>query len=66
MDKPILLDDRRDQPPNFSRRLRVIGHFGAAEDESQEWPDLHAAICEARKAYQAEGVMPDWAAPSKD
>jgi len=24
------------------------------------WPDLHAAVRTARKAYQADGTMPDW------
>ena len=41
-------------------RLRAIGHLFEAEDESQEWPELHAAIRAARKAYQAEGTMPTW------
>jgi len=27
---------------------------------SQEWPELHAATREARKAYQADGTMPDF------
>lgn len=44
----------------YAHRLRAIGHLFEAEDESQEWPDLHAAIREARKAYQADGTMPDW------
>jgi len=30
-----------------------------------EWPELHAAIREARKAYQADGTMPDWEAFGK-
>jgi hypothetical protein len=55
-------DDRRAQPASLSRRLRAIGHFFEAEDESQQWPDLHAAIREARKAYQAEASLPDWEA----
>jgi len=46
----------------FSRRLRAIGHLFEAEDESQEWPELHTSIRHARKAYQADGMMPDWAA----
>ena len=33
----------------YSYRLRVIGHLHEAEDESQEWPELHVAIREARK-----------------
>jgi hypothetical protein len=38
----------------------AIGHLFEAEDESQEWPELHAASREARKAYQADGTLPDW------
>ena len=37
----------------------VLVRLFEAEDESQEWPELHAAIREARKAYQADGIMPD-------
>ena len=40
-------------------RLRAIGHMFEAEDESQEWPELHAAIREARKEYQQTGRTPD-------
>ena len=29
-------------------------HLHEAEQESQEWPDLHAAIRAVRKAYQAK------------
>ena len=53
-------DDRRAQPSSLSRRLRAIGHLFEAEDESQEWPDLHAAIREARKTYQQTGKVPDF------
>ncbi len=53
-------DDKAAQSGGFSRRLRAIGHLFEAEDESQEWPELHAAIREARRAYQASGVMPQW------
>ena len=53
-----LPDARRIEPPNLSRRLRAIGHLFEAEDESQEWPELHAAIREARRAYQATGTVP--------
>jgi len=55
-----LPDDEVSRRQGFSRRLRAIGHLFEAEDESQEWPDLHNAIREARKAYQADGTMPDW------
>lgn len=53
-----LPDAHRIEPPNLSRRLRAIGHLFEAEDESQEWPELHAAIREARRAYQATGTAP--------
>lgn len=48
------------QPSSFSRRLRAIGHLFEAEDESQQWPELHNAIREARKGYQQTGAMPDF------
>ena len=54
-----LPDDETTRRQGFSRRLRAIGHLFEAEDESQEWPDLHASIRTARKAYQASGTMPD-------
>ena len=54
-----LPDDEASRRQGFSRRLRAIGHLFEAEDESQEWPDLHAAVRAARKAYQADGIMPD-------
>ena len=55
----VLLTETRD---GYAHRLRAIGHLHEAEDESQEWPDLHMAIREARKAYQADGTLPDWEA----
>jgi len=55
-----LPDDPAERRQGFSRRLRAIGHLFEAEDESQEWPDLHNAIRQARKTYQADGTMPDW------
>jgi len=57
-----LPDDPAGRHQGFSRRLRAIGHLFEAEDESQEWPELHGAIRQARKAYQANGTMPDWEA----
>ena len=63
----VLLTELNDLPDNpaerrqgFSRRLRAIGHLFEAEDESQEWPELHNAIRQARKHYQAAEEMPDW------
>jgi len=62
----VLLSELNDMPDDevtrrqgFSRRLRAIGHLFEAEDESQQWLDLHATIREARKVYQASGTMPD-------
>jgi hypothetical protein len=34
-----------------AHRLRAIGHLYEAEDESQEFPDLHAAIREGLGAW---------------
>ena len=59
----VLLTEARDLPAGqrgYACRLRAIGHLFEAEDESQEWPDLHAAIRQARKRYQAAEEMPDW------
>ena len=53
----VLLTETRE---GYAYRLRAIGHLFEAEDELQEWPQLHAAIREARKAYQADGMLPDW------
>ena len=55
-----LPDDPAERRHGFSRRLRAIGHLFEAEDESQAWPKLHAAIRQARKHYQAAEEMPDW------
>ena len=55
-----LPDDPAERHQGFSRRLRAIGHLFEAEDESQEWPELHTAIRQVRKAYQADGQMPDF------
>ena len=55
----VLLTEVRD---GYAHRLRAVGHLHEAEDESQEFPALHAAIRAARKAYQTDGTMPDWEA----
>jgi len=57
-----LPDTLAERSQGFSRRLRAIGHLFEAEDESQEWPELHTAIRVSRKTYQANGTMPDWEA----
>ena len=46
----------------YAHHLRAIGHLHEAEDESQEFRELHAAIRAARKAYQTDGMIPDWQA----
>ena len=56
----LLTGDLRLSTAGYAHRLRAIGHLHEAEDESQKFPELHAAIREARKAYQADGTMPDW------
>jgi len=53
----VLLTETRD---GYAHRLRAIGHLHEAEDESQQWPTLHTAIRQARKAYQTDGTIPDW------
>ena len=55
----VLIDETHD---GYAYRLRAIGHLHEAADESQAWPELHIAIREARKAYQADGTVPDWEA----
>jgi hypothetical protein len=53
----VLLTEARG---GYAHQLLAIGHLHEAEDESQEWPELHAAIRDARKAYQQTGTMPDF------
>ena len=55
----VLLAEARE---GYAYRLRAVGRLFEAEDESQEWPELHAAIRDARTRYQAGGSMPDWQA----
>ena len=54
----VLLAESRD---GYAHDLRAIGHLHEAEDESQQWPELHEAIREARKGFQRRGEMPGWA-----
>jgi len=44
----------------YAYRLQYIGHLYEAEDESQAWPQLHDLIRQSRKAYQQQGIVPDW------
>jgi len=55
----VLLGETRDGYPH---RMRAIGHLHEAEDESQDWPELHDAIRNARKHFQHAGDLPDFAA----
>lgn len=41
-------------------KLLAIGHLAEAAEESRRWPALHDAIREARRAYQNDGVAPDF------
>jgi hypothetical protein len=50
----------REHQNGYPHRLLAIGHLHEAEEESQAWAELHAAIREARKAYQQKGQMPDF------
>ena len=53
----VLLTEARE---GYAYRLRAVGHLFEAEDEAQEWPELHAAIRDARTRYQTGEQMPDW------
>lgn len=53
----VLLTETRD---GYAHHLRAIGHLFEAEDESQQWQELHAAIREARATYQQTRAIPDW------
>ena len=44
----------------YPHRLLAIGHLHEAEEESQEWPALHAAIRHDRTRYQDYNMAPDW------
>lgn len=44
----------------YAYRLYFIGHLIEAEEESQDWPELHNAVRSARKNYQKTGTIPDW------
>ena len=44
----------------YSYRFFLIGHLHEAEEESQEWQDLHNAIRQARRDYVQAGTTPDW------
>jgi len=58
----VLITEHRNGYPH---RLLAIGHLHEAEEESQAWPGFHAAIREARKAYQQNRQIPDFTHLSK-
>lgn len=53
----VLLTECRD---GYAHRLRAVGHFHEAEDESQAWSGLHLLIRASRKAFQKKGTIPEW------
>jgi hypothetical protein len=44
----------------YEYRLLFIGHLNEAEEESQEYPKLSKTIHNSRKAYQKDGIIPNW------
>ena len=44
----------------YDHRILAIGHMYEAEDESQQWPKLHTAIRQERKAFQTLQKPPDF------
>jgi hypothetical protein len=52
----VLLSETKNGYPHY---LLAVGHLHEAEEESQAWPDLAAAIRAARKALQSDGTIPD-------
>lgn len=52
----VLITEHRDGYPH---KTLAVGHLHEAEDESQQWPELHDAIREARKFYQQTGRIPE-------
>lgn len=55
----VLLTEVREGYPH---RLLAIGHLHEAAEEAQAWPELDREIRAARKKYQANGTIPDFAA----
>lgn len=53
----VLITETRNGYPH---RTFAVGHLHEAEDESQEYPELHNAIRDARKAYQSDETLPNW------
>jgi hypothetical protein len=53
----VLLSETKNGYPHY---LLVVGHLHEAEEESQAWPDLAAAIRAARKELQTTGTVPAW------
>jgi hypothetical protein len=53
----VLLFETKTGYPHY---LLAVGHLHEAEEESQAWPDLAAAIRAMRKEMQTTGTVPDW------
>jgi len=52
----VLIAEHRDGYPH---KTLAVGHLHEAEDESQEWSELHDSIREVRKEYQQRGKIPE-------
>ncbi len=44
----------------YPHRLLAIGHLHEAEDESQQWPELHAMVRQVRKDFQQHNKTPNY------
>ena len=53
----VLITEMRD---GYKYMTRAVGEMYQAEDESQDWGDLHNLIRDYRTAYQTHLIMPNW------
>jgi len=53
----VLITEMRD---GYKYMTRAVGELYQAEDEAQDWQDLHNLIRESRINYQTKLIMPDW------
>lgn len=56
--KAMVADDER--ADGYDNVFYITGNMGLAEDHTLRWPELHRAIREARKTWQADRTRPDW------
>lgn len=40
--------------------LKIIGHLGCAIEESEDFPEINAALVKAERQFRYEGVIPQW------